>query len=270
MATVRALIALLANLALVVAPARGQPVADHLECYRVKDPQARASYTADLTGLAPGNGCIIKVPAKYLCVGTEKTNVHPAPPGGGRGGSPTGAFLCYGLKCPRGTPPPVPIVDQFGSRTVVPRRPPLLCAPAGPPTTTTTTTSTITTSTTTTTTSSTTTTTSSVCGTPSDSGFCGGPCPTGSTCAATSSSTCGCVPDGQLCGVTGFQECGGVCPFVTDTCFTFPTGTGAFCVCETLCGFLASDSTCPDEPACLPGRTCVFAHNVGPSVCDCE
>jgi hypothetical protein len=98
-----------------------------------------------------------------------------------------------------------------------------------------------------------------VCGGgPDASGFCGGSCPTGSTCAATSSTTCGCVPDGQLCNfVSGPPQpmCGGSCPFVTDSCFVVFEASQFRCVCATSCG-MQSGVTCPDQPACLPGRTC--------------
>src|SRR3990170_3211882 len=102
-------------------------VADHLECYSVKDPQPKAIYTADLAGLAPEPGCVIKVPARLLCVATAKTNVAPAPPGAGAG-APAGRSLCYKVKCQRGVLPPVSSNDQFGTRTLEPRRSKMLCA----------------------------------------------------------------------------------------------------------------------------------------------
>src|SRR5262245_51182212 len=81
-------------------------VPDHLKCYRLKDPAKRTKYVADLDGLAPEPGCVIQVPAKYLCVNTAKTNVQPTPPGGGPAGRDAGTFLCYGLRCPRATHAP--------------------------------------------------------------------------------------------------------------------------------------------------------------------
>ena len=80
-------------LALMIGPRLIDPVSaqvsDHLKCYKVKDSRPKASYDADLQGLAPEPGCTIKVPAKLLCVETTKTNVQPTPPGGGSG-SPAG------------------------------------------------------------------------------------------------------------------------------------------------------------------------------------
>src|SRR5262245_60244768 len=60
-------------------PATGQ-IADHLRCYKIKDPETRATYTANLDGLTPGVGCIIRVPAKLACVPSTKTNVAPRHP----------------------------------------------------------------------------------------------------------------------------------------------------------------------------------------------
>jgi hypothetical protein len=60
------------------------------------------SYTADLNGLAPEPGCVIKMPAKYLCAQTSKTNVQPTPPGS-TDGPAAGQFLCYKVKCSKAT-----------------------------------------------------------------------------------------------------------------------------------------------------------------------
>ncbi len=118
--------------------ATAQPAADHLECYKVKDPQAKKTYTADLGGLAAEPGCKIGVPAQMACVPATKTNVTPTPPGGGGTGTPN-SFFCYKVKCPKATLPTLAGTDQFGSRTIIPKTASLLCAPlAGPPTTTTT------------------------------------------------------------------------------------------------------------------------------------
>ena len=66
-------------LAFVTPTARAQ-VADRLKCYKVKDSQAKAIYTADLGGLTPELGCMVKVPATMACVPATKTNVQPSPP----------------------------------------------------------------------------------------------------------------------------------------------------------------------------------------------
>jgi len=118
-------------LALLLIPftsAHGQPVPDHLKCYKVKDSRPKASYTADLGGLVPEPGCRIKVPAKLLCVETAKTNVQPSPPGGSPA-NPAGQFACYTVKCPKTVPPTVAWLDQFGAGTLTPSTAKLLCAP---------------------------------------------------------------------------------------------------------------------------------------------
>jgi hypothetical protein len=98
----------------------------------VKDPQVKTTYTADLSGLVAHTGCTIKVPAAMACVPTAKTNVQPPPTGSGGTGTPN-AFGCYKVKCPKAPAPPLELDDQFGSRTVAPSAPKLVCAPAATP-----------------------------------------------------------------------------------------------------------------------------------------
>lgn len=140
--TVCSVIEVWAVLAVAVSAA-AQPVADHLKCYKVKDPQAKAKYTVDLGGLVTDTGCTIKVPATIACVPSTKTITGPTmPPGGGGTGMPN-AFFCYKLKCPKATLPTFAGADQFGSRSVTLSVAKLLCAPlAGQSTTTTITTTT--------------------------------------------------------------------------------------------------------------------------------
>ena len=108
-----------------------------------------------------------------------------------------------------------------------------------------------TTSTTVTTSTSTTSSTMAVCGVPDGTGFCGGPCPSGQTCAAIDATTCGCT--NALCSVTSPDGvCGGLCPRFTDTCISLGLG---HCACETRCGF-PDGFSCPNDPACPPGLTC--------------
>jgi hypothetical protein len=107
-------------------------VPDNLACYKIKDSQAKATYTANVSGLVVQAGCTIKVPAATTCVPASKTNVTPTPPGGGGVGRPNG-FTCYKVKCPKTRFTPVTVRDQFGRRSVKPRKTQLVCAPnAGP------------------------------------------------------------------------------------------------------------------------------------------
>src|SRR5262245_44650127 len=115
------------------APWSTEAVNDHLNCYKIKTTTPSASYTADLADLVAQPGCVIKVPAKLLCVETSKMNVIPTPPGSVVGG-PAGRFLCYKAKCPN-TAGPITVDDQFRSHTVTPSATKMVCAPA--PTTTT-------------------------------------------------------------------------------------------------------------------------------------
>jgi hypothetical protein len=117
----------------LLAPQRVQAqLPDHLRCFRIKDSAARTRYLADLVPdlppLAPEPGCTVAVPAKYLCVPADKTNVTPPPPG-------TSPFaiaqtqLCYKTKCPK-RPAALAVEDQFGARPVEVKAGSLLCAPA--------------------------------------------------------------------------------------------------------------------------------------------
>jgi hypothetical protein len=105
---------------------------DHLRCFRIKDSAARTRYLADLVPdlppLAAEAGCTIAVPAKYVCVPADTTNVTPPPPGA----SPFAIAqtqLCYKTKCPK-RPAVLAVSDQFGARTVEVKAGHLLCAPA--------------------------------------------------------------------------------------------------------------------------------------------
>ncbi len=128
----------LVALCVVWAPSAGAQVPDHLKCYKIKDPIGRAVYTADLGESSPlpaDSGCVVKLPGKLLCVDTTKTNVSPAPPGAPSGDT-AGRFVCYKVKCPKTALPSVPWTDQFGTRTLQPVGPKMVCAPeaaAGPP-----------------------------------------------------------------------------------------------------------------------------------------
>jgi hypothetical protein len=114
--------------------------ADHLECFKIKDPAPKARYTATLipefAGYPIDMGCTVKVPASMLCSPVLKANVNPPPanPAAPDGQRPLNLFVCYKLKCPRGELEHV-VEDQFGDRTVKVTTPKLLCTPtwfAGP------------------------------------------------------------------------------------------------------------------------------------------
>lgn len=102
---------------------------DHLQCFKVKDTNHKTRYTTGIGGIAPGQGCVVKVPAKLLCVATTEPQVAPAPPGPKTSGGNASAFLCYKTRCRQNTLPQVTVADEFGRRLVRPKRSRLLCTP---------------------------------------------------------------------------------------------------------------------------------------------
>ena len=104
---------------------------DHLVCFGIKDPAAKVSYTTMVSdeGGAPVT-CVVKVPAKQICVGAAKMNVAPPPPSPGVIGASLDFFLCYRAKCPVPANPGVSLGDQFGSRLGVLKKTKTLCTPA--------------------------------------------------------------------------------------------------------------------------------------------
>ena len=177
-------------------------IPDHLACYKVRDPLAKGTYQADVDGLVPTPGCVIKVPGQLFCTQTTKTNVSPAPPGGGSAG-PAGRFLCYKLKCPKTVAPTVAWHDQFGERELTVTRPKVICAPEIL-------------SVTTTTTSSTTSTTACAtavasCGA-SGEGLCMYNCPTDTFVCVENQFGPACASDTD-CAFTGRPICAGAEPF---------------------------------------------------------
>ena len=119
---------LVAVLAVSVSVAGAHAQGDHLACFKVTDTQAKGKYVADIAGLGRESRCVVKLPAKLMCVPTAAPELSPTPPGAAPGRS-TGAFLCYKIRCRTGALAPLAVTDQFGRRTVKPRRSRLLCAP---------------------------------------------------------------------------------------------------------------------------------------------
>jgi hypothetical protein len=257
---------LLVLVALGVPVLGGAQVADHLKCYAIKDSLRKSdanpvkTYTADLNGLAPEPGCVIKMPAKYACVETTKANVQPTPPGA-EAGTAAGHFLCYKLKCAKAALPAVTLADQFGTRAVTARSAKLLCAPASVPTTSTTVTTTTTQAESTTTISVTTT----LCP-PATAAYCGGAtcgaggmlgvcnippgptfglCPQGTTCTpnqpgSSPTTDCGCVGESIPCGDPRLS---GI------TCNFCRWGT---CPPGMVCGGVPKNGACGYDCACVP------------------
>lgn len=124
----------LASCAVLATPAAAQ-VADHLKCYKIKDPLKLAG-TVDLDtpqfGLDPG--CRVSK-AKLFCVPASKTNVAVEDRGTGPitplpvSGPQPGDRICYKVRCDQ----PVAdqqATDQFGTRTLGKFKTALVCTPA--------------------------------------------------------------------------------------------------------------------------------------------
>ena len=184
--------------------AAGAQTNDHLTCFGVKDSAPRAKYQATLTTGAGSQSCIVKTPAKVACVPTTKSDVTPAPPGGGPSGSAAGAFLCYRAKCPKSSVSEN-AQDQFGNRVVQLKASRFLCVPAdvaapapGLPTSTT---------------------TSLPGGNTCEfrDGECRGTCSGGKRCGtAVGSASCECRD--VACGDADAPECNGACSDPGDAC----------------------------------------------------
>jgi hypothetical protein len=180
-----------------------QPVPDHLGCYKVKD-SARGRFTITVTNAGVTQRCSVKLPAKVACLETQKSDVVPAPPGGGPSPTAAGNFLCYRMKCPRPFPPDFEMEDQFGRRVVDFRAGQLLCAPARRGV------ATIVSSTTTTM-------PPSQCHFSESDHRCEGRCGGGGHCAATASSGA-CECRSTACGDAGTPECNGFCTEAGEAC----------------------------------------------------
>src|SRR5690242_7688697 len=74
-------------LAAAIGPAMGAG-ADHLKCFRIHDPAPRGRYVASFEthdnawpGFAIEAGCVVKTPARLMCIDVIKLTVDPTPPG---------------------------------------------------------------------------------------------------------------------------------------------------------------------------------------------
>lgn len=114
------------------------PVRDHLQCYKVKDPNSYAAtlamdigFEAEVLGLADTSGCEAKIRSVELCAPAAKTvqatdaTIIPV-----SGPDLAAGFLCYKVKCPKVDPVDAPVADQFGARTVTVSTVTKVCTPA--------------------------------------------------------------------------------------------------------------------------------------------
>lgn len=269
----RILLLTMSLFAAALAPAT--QVQDHLKCYRMTDPlQLEGVVDLDAEQFGLDRDCRVSR-AKLFCVPTKKAvviarnrktgeRIDPLPVTG----PDAGDRICYTVRCPARAVPNPEVSDQFGTRTIGPRRAQFLCTPAvkGPPPTTTTTASTTTLPPMTVTTTSvgttlppttidcssietTTTTAPFLCGsvtTTTNALGVGGPpllcwgggCGFGQTCADVGGQ-CACVGEIQCHGHVGRPgQCnGGTCPPGL-SCTSIPCGPGSSGVehCQCSCG----------------------------------
>lgn len=120
-------------LAATSAPAQ---VADHLQCFKLKDPvalKAVADFDSAQLGLAAG--CKVSKTALF-CVPADTTILsasdhgQPLVPLPHAGPEAATRRVCYKVKCPSVTLPDPVVTDQFGTRTLSKLRTAMVCAPA--------------------------------------------------------------------------------------------------------------------------------------------
>ena len=97
--------------------ARAQPLHDHLECYKMKDPLAlKGVVDVDASPVASALGCKLGR-GRYFCAPASKTvlasNVVPSPVAGRELSDDR---ICYKLRCPKPNPGDQSVRDQFGER----------------------------------------------------------------------------------------------------------------------------------------------------------
>lgn len=131
-----AIIATLLLSLILAAPGHAQ-IADHLNCYQIKDPLNLAGVVdLDSPQLGVEAGCKVSR-AKYFCVPTRKTVVsamdkktkQPITPLPISGPDP-GNRICYKVTCPKEVIPDREVVDQFGMRSLSKLKVAILCTPA--------------------------------------------------------------------------------------------------------------------------------------------
>jgi hypothetical protein len=119
---------------LAAAPARSQAM-DHLQCYEAKDDKQAAkllrAMTFDLSGSAFLPESCQLVELKRFCTPIDNQLVEPPKPiFTVEGQAAAGSYACYKVVCTEKVRPgAVPIVDQFGDRTIELGRTLEVCAP---------------------------------------------------------------------------------------------------------------------------------------------
>ena len=111
--------------------------ADHLKCFKIHDPAPHGRYTVAFEthdnafpGFAIEAGCVVKTPARMMCIDAIKMTVDPPPPGAPDGKIVRQSYVCYKMKC-NADHPSIPVNDQFGGVRTVQQagRATIVCAP---------------------------------------------------------------------------------------------------------------------------------------------
>jgi hypothetical protein len=264
----------------VTSPVDAQ-VADHLQCFSVKD-GTNPVVSAFLVKLdatkypqlpfQPTPECQIKSRPDLFCLNVAKTNVSPAPPGGGPSyPNDSPSFACYRVKgkCdPAQDSFPLAEEDQLRSGPITIKGVRYVCAP------------------------------STIGRCDQTALACTGTCPAGEVCSSQFFGACLCVtgdtpcnrslefamcgdgdcPAGQVCkgafgGCACFQSCGGSFPSCTseNDCAANEhcSDIGGACDCvpnPVPCGGL-SQPNCAASTDCPPGTACLAS---GPTGCACQ
>jgi hypothetical protein len=127
----RSVALLAASLAAGVASTAGAMPFDQLHCRRVRDDVPKRRVRAELVARDPvfgsATGCILKLPARYLCDGSALTGMTPEMPGAAAGPEAP-RYLCYRARCDDGGQT-LTVHDQFGEHAVEVKSSRLVCAP---------------------------------------------------------------------------------------------------------------------------------------------
>lgn len=122
---------MLALAGLLLSATSASALNDDLQCIKIKEKAAKAVYTADLAPIDPtfdvAPGCVIKLPAKWLCLDVIPDNFSPAEPAPAARDTPQ-TFLCYRTSCPAQQVTKT-YNDSFGAHEITTIKTGMVCRP---------------------------------------------------------------------------------------------------------------------------------------------